>query len=66
MVLLGDVSDVEAHFWRVEMMLFLMQAGCTVGAERTIGSEIILAAPDGTPRRCGSSGILFWSVQRWC
>ena len=33
--------------------------GCTVCAERTIGSEIILDAPDGTPRRRGSCGISF-------
>ena len=39
MVLLGEEPQVEAHFWRVEMMLILTQDGCTVGAERTIGSE---------------------------
>ena len=44
---------MEAHFWRVEIMLILTRDGCTVGAERTIGSEIILDAPDGTPRRRG-------------
>jgi hypothetical protein len=32
----------------------------------TIGSKIILDAPDGTPRRCGSCGILFRSVGKWC
>ena len=45
-----------------------MQDRCTVGAEHTIGSEIVLDTPDGTPRRRGSSGISFWSVgsQRRC
>ena len=50
MVLLGEESQVEAHFCRVEKMLILTRDGCTVGAERTIASEIILDAPDGTPR----------------
>jgi len=31
-------------------VLVLVQDRCTVCAERTIGSEIILDAPDGTPR----------------
>ena len=42
MVLLGEEAQVEAHFWRLEMMLILTRDGCTVGAERTIGSQIIL------------------------
>ena len=33
----------------LEMVLSLTQDRCTVCAESTIGSEIILAAPDGTP-----------------
>jgi hypothetical protein len=36
----------------------------TVCTERTIGSEITLDAPDGTPRLRGLCGILFWSVWR--
>ena len=28
-------------------------------AKRTIGSDIILDAPDGTPRRRGPCGIMF-------
>jgi hypothetical protein len=32
------------------IVLILMQNWCTVCAERTIGSEIILDAPDGTHR----------------
>ena len=31
-------------------VLILMQDWCTVCVERTIGSEIVLDAPDGTPR----------------
>ena len=34
----------------VEIVLILMQDRCAVCAERTIGSEIVLDAPDGTPR----------------
>ena len=34
----------------LEMVLMLMQVRCMVCAKRTIGSEIILDAPDGTPR----------------
>ena len=40
-------------------MLILSQDPCTVCAERTIGSEIILDAPDGTLRWRGSCGISF-------
>jgi hypothetical protein len=34
---------------------------CTVCAEHTIGSKIVLHAPDETPRSCGSCGISFSS-----
>ena len=44
---------------RLEIVLILTQDWCTVYAERTIGSEIILDAPDGTPRRRGSCPISF-------
>ena len=33
----------------LEIVLILTQDKCTVYAERTIGSEIDLDAPDGTP-----------------
>ena len=33
----------------LEIVLILTQDKCTVYAERTIGSEIVLDAPDGTP-----------------
>jgi hypothetical protein len=35
---------------RLEIVLILTQDRCTVCAERTAGLEIILDAPDGTPR----------------
>ena len=33
-----------------DIVLILMQDWCTVYVERTIGSEIVLEAPVGTPR----------------
>jgi hypothetical protein len=35
---------------RLETVLVLVQYSCTVSTERTIGSEIVLDAPDDTPR----------------
>jgi hypothetical protein len=34
---------------RLEIVLLLMHDWCTVCVKRTIGSEIVLEAPDGTP-----------------
>jgi hypothetical protein len=34
----------------LEMVLVLEQDRCTVCAKRTMGLEIVLDAPDGTPR----------------
>ena len=50
MVPLGDEAQVEARFGPLEKVLILTQDRCTVCVERTIGLEIILEAPDGTPR----------------
>ena len=50
MELLCDVGHVESRSVRLEMVLVLVQARYTVCAKRTIGSDIILDAPDGTPR----------------
>ena len=50
MDLLGDVGHVESRSVCLEMVLALMQDMCMVCAKRTIGLEIILVAPDGTPR----------------
>ena len=35
---------------RLDILLFLTQYRCMVCAERTIGSEIVLDTPNGTPR----------------
>jgi hypothetical protein len=46
----------------LDIVLLLMHDWCTVCVERTVRSEIVLEAPDGTPRLRGSGGILFRSV----
>ena len=50
MELLGDVGHVESHLVCLETVLVLVQDRCTVCAERTIGSEIVLDANNGSPR----------------
>jgi hypothetical protein len=50
MVLLGDMAQAEARSGHLEIVLILTQDSCSVCAERTIGSQIVLYAPDGTPR----------------
>ena len=50
MVLLGDGGQVEARFSLFGDSVSLNGGYCTVCAKRTIGSEIILDAFDGTPR----------------
>jgi uncharacterized membrane protein len=42
--------DLKLVLVCLEIVLILTQDKCTVCVERTIGSEIILDAPDGTPR----------------
>ena len=49
MVLLGDEAEVEAHFDPFGDSAKLDADSCTVCAERTLGSEIVLDAPNGTP-----------------
>jgi hypothetical protein len=44
MELLRDMGHVESHFDP-----FGCKIGARVCAERTIGSEIVLVEPDGTP-----------------
>ena len=53
------------HF---EKVLVLVQDWRMVCARYTIGSQIVLDAPDGTPRRRGSCEIslLFVWRQYWC
>ena len=50
MVSLGDEGQVEACFGLSDILLILMQDRCTVCVKHTIRSEIVLDAPDGTPR----------------
>ena len=50
MELLGDVGHVESRSIRLEKVLVLMEDSCTVCAKRTIGSDIVLDTPYGTPR----------------
>jgi hypothetical protein len=50
-------SDTVLLSVRLEKVVMLTQDRCMFWAECTIGSEIILDAPDGTPRRCRSCGI---------
>ena len=66
MVLLGDEAEVEAHFGAFGDSGNLDADRCMVCAEGTIGSEIILGAPDGTPTWRGSCQTLFRSVWRRC
>ena len=49
MVLLGDEAHVEARFYPFGDSANHDIDNCTVCAERTIGSEIVLDTPDGTP-----------------
>ena len=49
-VLQGDVGQVEARFGLFGDSVISTQDRCTVCVECTIGSEIVLDAPDGTPR----------------
>jgi hypothetical protein len=66
MELLGDEAEVEARFGPFGGSANLTQGRCTVCAEHTIGSKIILDVPYGTPRGRGSSGSSFESFWRQC
>ena len=50
MELLGDVGHVESHFFPFETVLMSVDDRFMVCARRTIGSQIILDALDGTTR----------------
>ena len=50
MALLGDEAQVEAHSGLFGDNANLKQDRCMVCAKHTIGSEIVLDTPDGTPR----------------
>jgi hypothetical protein len=53
---------VDACFGLFRHSATLTQERCTVCAEHSIGSEIILDAPDGSLRRHWSCGISFQSI----
>jgi hypothetical protein len=46
---LGDVGHMESHFGPFGDVLVSVQDRCIVCANHTIGSGIVLDAPDGTP-----------------
>ena len=50
MELLGDMGLVESHFFSFGDSVSVGARQGTFCAKRTIGSEIALDAPDGTPR----------------
>jgi hypothetical protein len=53
MVILGDKDQLEARFGPFGDSANLTQDRCTVCGECTMGLEIILDTPDGTPRYRG-------------
>jgi hypothetical protein len=50
MELLGDKTQMEAHFGPFAAVLVSVQDRCTVCTKYATASEIVLDAPDGTPR----------------
>ena len=50
MELLGDVGHVESCSVCLVMVFVLVHDRCIVCAEHTVRLEIVLDAPDGTPR----------------
>jgi hypothetical protein len=50
MEFLCDVGHVESHSVLLEIVLVSLHDRCMVCAKCTIGSEIVLDAPDGTLR----------------
>ena len=50
MELLGDVGHVESRFLFGDNVSVKCKIGIGFRVKRTIGSEIVLDAPDGTPR----------------
>jgi hypothetical protein len=64
MELLGEWVMWNLVSVHLETMSVSLQYRCTICAERTKGSKIVLDAPDGTPRGRGSSGSSFKSFCR--
>jgi hypothetical protein len=66
MVLLVNEAQLKGCLVCLEIVLILMQDRSMVSVEHTIGSEIILDAPNGTPMSHGSCGISLQFVWRQC
>jgi hypothetical protein len=66
MDLLGDVVTWNLVLVHLEIVLVSVQDSCIVCTERSIGSDVSLDAPNGTPTRRGSCGRSFWSAWRYC
>ena len=47
---LGDVGHLDPASFHLETVLVLVQDSCMLCAKRTIGSQIVLDALDGTTR----------------
>jgi hypothetical protein len=62
MELLGEWVMWNLVLVHLEIVSVSFQYRCTVCAKDTIGSKIVLDAPDGTPRGRGSSGSSFQYV----
>jgi hypothetical protein len=50
MVLLGDEAQLDARFGLFGDRVTLTPDRCSACAECTVGTEIVLDAPDGSPR----------------
>ena len=50
MELLDEVYHMESRSVQLEIVLVSVQDSCMVCAQCTIGSEIIVEVPNGTPR----------------
>jgi hypothetical protein len=59
MGLLGDEAQWKLRTIHLEIVLLLKHDWCTVCVERTVGSEIVLEAPDGTPSYVGHGESCF-------
>ena len=65
MELLGDVGHVESRLVHLEMEFALVQGRCTVCTIRTIGSDIVLDAPNENSLVTWVMWNLVWSIWRW-
>ena len=66
MELLGDKGHMESDFFSFGDSVISVQDMCMVCAGRTVGSEIVLDARNGTPMCCESCGISLLVVWRLC